>query len=580
MGWLIIIGLVGIIAASGLGYTIFVFFPLMLLNLLYNIFQFIGSGFSSQFFHTQIIDGRLIWQFHWQGQLFTIVIGAIIIAAVIWLAIFLIKINRINAMRKFGNGGQIKEHVVKLIGFPVFIFVSPFIMMVGSTLCSLLVGMFNQNVEATLSAKEYQNIINVLIPNLNGTTDLSNVQLNWEGTTFNLINGLNDVKDKLNAVLIDATNHGRSDIVDIVNKQIETINNLLAYVQTDLPNIINNIRDILYKVSAGLVDEKLSQQLGEEINKLQNIFTYFNQFVDYSDSLGRFNIDIVKWSDTHKYLFTAFSEIKNSLNSNVNKLQLGYWTSQTGWIWNLINGYNNNIGLSAITAKLGGYINMNLVQAIYTFITGDPNGNNWVYGFRYWNQVGLGRIICGFIVELGAIGSVLAIVLFIAKGWVWVYGLWIGTLFILANGEDYKLKAHFARILRSWFEIFFCYMYMQVILTLVPVLAQISTTSGALNMVAEGSALVFIDAGLMLVIPLTNKTVNALEIGDAPDYNVNAEGLSRGSNMIKDQGTNAGKSAWKNRESLKKMPKRLKAERALKKAKVNKIFEKASKLKK
>ena len=55
MGWLIIIGLVGIIAASGLGYTIFVFFPLMLLNLLYNIFQFIGSGFSSQFFHTQIM---------------------------------------------------------------------------------------------------------------------------------------------------------------------------------------------------------------------------------------------------------------------------------------------------------------------------------------------------------------------------------------------------------------------------------------------------------------------------------------------------------------------------------------------
>jgi hypothetical protein len=51
-------------ALGGIFYVIFIYVPLWVLNIFYNLFKFLGSGFNQAIFHTQIINGRLIWQFN------------------------------------------------------------------------------------------------------------------------------------------------------------------------------------------------------------------------------------------------------------------------------------------------------------------------------------------------------------------------------------------------------------------------------------------------------------------------------------------------------------------------------------
>jgi hypothetical protein len=54
-----------------------------------------------------------------------------------------------------------------------------------------------------------------------------------------------------------------------------------------------------------------------------------------------------------------------------------YIANQKGIVDRIIFGDDKQIGLQVLQLKTMGMTSMNLVEQIYTFITGDRNGSNW-----------------------------------------------------------------------------------------------------------------------------------------------------------------------------------------------------------
>jgi hypothetical protein len=141
--------------------------------------------------------------------------------AIIWLFYLIIKINRKNAQRKLGgNPNERIEHLKMLIGFPLFVFLSPFVLMIVSTLLSMLVSIFQQNNPTTLSGPEIAGLKNYMLADMNSLKLLQSVTISIDGgPSMSLGQCLQELHGDITQAIADATSHGNTKLVDILNDE-------------------------------------------------------------------------------------------------------------------------------------------------------------------------------------------------------------------------------------------------------------------------------------------------------------------------------------------------------------------------
>jgi hypothetical protein len=108
---------------------------------------------------------------------------------------------------------------------------------------------------------------------------------------------------------------------------------------------------------------------------LNGISEGFNQLISGMKDLIPYKADLLTWG--HAAMFNITAGITDSLNNTSgNFAYLGDYLGQGKLFEHIISGDKNQIGLVSLAMKETGMVDFNIVEKLYTFVTGDPNGLN------------------------------------------------------------------------------------------------------------------------------------------------------------------------------------------------------------
>lgn len=518
---------------GGIAYFILVYIPLWILNIFYNIFKLVGSGFSSAIFHTSIIDGRLIWQFNWGGQVLTIVMCLIIVSVVLWLFYLLMKVARQNARRRLGNGGEVSTHLRYGLGFALFMVLSPFVMMIFSTLLTILISIFNKNQNQSLTAEEVTGLKIYLLQDLNQLSQITGVKIDVAGSSYSIVQSLQTMITSLNNAITDANAQGRSDIANNLQKTLTDVQSLLTYIQSgQFTSDINELTNIINNLNAGQQSFDLSNRINEISTHLNQINTLFNNIIsDYS----LFNASdvkdlIISWNSRNADIFNYMDGIKSSLNNFSNANYLGFYLDpQHGLLNTIFEGDKQQIGLVALQMRLSGMVDFDLVGKIFNFITGKP-ANQWNSTFfGGWGNTGIINIVIGFMTTVIADLIMIMAAWRVAQGWVIIFAKWFGAIPVIARGNEGDLKTHIGEMFTIWIELFFTYLFFEIAIIAIP---YITVPIDATGIIGKGTSLLFIDAAMAVALMQSRRSAMLFGVSDGIDYYAKNTTIGQGINKV------------------------------------------------
>jgi hypothetical protein len=194
-------------------------------------------------------------------------------------------------MRRFGNDGEVQEHVKFIFGYPLFLVASPFIIMIVSTLVTILISVFNKNQPATLTNADVLGLKTYLLADLKDLQNINFVKIDVVGQSMSIEQALNQMTVQLSNAITQANANGRTDIANQLQIQLNDVNNLLNYLNYGgLQDDINNLTLIINQLQAGNVDlsGQMASQLAEISKHLDNIDRLFNTCLSDYKGLGQF----------------------------------------------------------------------------------------------------------------------------------------------------------------------------------------------------------------------------------------------------------------------------------------------------
>jgi hypothetical protein len=198
-------------------------------------------------------------------------------------------------MRRFGNDGEVQEHIKFVLGYPLFIVASPFIIMIVSTLVTILISIFNKNQPATLTTTDIVGLKTYLLNDLKDLQNINSVKIDVGGQSLSITQALIEMQTQLTNAITQANANGRSDISNQLQIQLSDVNNLLNYLECGgLQDDINNLNLIVNQLQAGSVDlsGKLASQIADISLHLNNIDKLFNTCLSDYKNLGQFKSTI------------------------------------------------------------------------------------------------------------------------------------------------------------------------------------------------------------------------------------------------------------------------------------------------
>lgn len=532
MSWLIGGGVIAFLTATfgvnGILYLVFAYIPMMLLNAMYSIFTFIGSGFSSIIFSTQVIGGKLVWQFTWGGTLFTIVVSILIICAISWVILLLWKMHQQNALKKFGNNGTPSEHVKWGLGLLLFLFISPFLMMIFSSLTSILISIFNINQASTLSLEQITALKTVGATNLNNLLGLLN--LGFSESSSGLINSLTDLQTQLNQLISDASNHGRTDIVNLATNALNEINNLIPYLSSGFSSDISQIISYFNQLQAGTININLANEISSLVLNLQQAQGWFSDLNQYLSALNvnGYQTVINQWGD-YSTLWTMLDRFSSSWVGTTTS-DIGYYlnsslTDTTCLLNQIVYGTDNVIGLTDLNFLLTGEANFNLVQELYYVMTAGTSKN--FYDIWAVDNASLSTMVVAILLVWISLGTMIGGTFQVAKCWTMILINWFGVLFVFAKGDELGVKRYNQNMFSLFVELLFVYVFAEIILLIIPEIIDAWTSSGSFNYIAAGAGIVFIDAGLASAFFFSGRLARSLVAGENIDYYTRNPGTTR-----------------------------------------------------
>jgi hypothetical protein len=194
------------------------------------------------------------------------------------------KVARQNARRRLGNGGEVSTHLRYGLGFALFTVLSPFIMMIFSTLLTILISIFNKNQNQSLTDGEILGLKTYLVQELNQLSAITNVKIDVNGSLYSITQSLGAMITSLNNAITDAISQGRTDIANNLQKTLTDTQNLLNYISSgQFTSDINTLTNIINGLQTGQINFDLSNQINEITTRLNQINVLFNNMMsDYS----------------------------------------------------------------------------------------------------------------------------------------------------------------------------------------------------------------------------------------------------------------------------------------------------------
>lgn len=429
------------------------------------------------------------------------------------------KVARQNARRRLGNGGEVSTHLRYGLGFALFIVISPFIMMVFSTLLTILISIFNKNQNQSLTADEVTGLKTYLNQELQQLSNITNVKIDVNGSLFSISQSLQTMITSLNNAITDANSQGRSDIANNLQKTLTDVQNLLAYFQSGQMNSdISDLTNIINGLSVGQIDFDVSNKINEIASRLNQINVLFSDIMkDYSlFSSSDLKQLIISWNSRNADIFSYFDAIKSSLGNFSDSTFLGwYLDSQHGLLNFIINGDKNQIGLVSLQMRLTGMVDFDLVGKIFNFITGRP-ANQWSSTlFDGWGNTGIVNIVIGFIITAVADLIMFGAAWRVAQCWIIIFAKWFGAIPVIARGNEGDLKVHVGEMFTIWIELFFTYLFFELAVIVMP---YITAPIDAAGIVGKGASLLFIDAAMAVALMQARRSAMLFGVSDGIDY--------------------------------------------------------------
>jgi hypothetical protein len=165
----------------------------------------------------------------------------------------MIKINRQNAMRRM-NYNEVGEHAKSFPMFIAFVFLSPFIMMLLSTLLTMILSIFQQNTQVLLSPQDVTGLRVYLNGELTQLQNISSLSIIVDGVPKSLSQCLADQRADVVNAIVDATSHGYTDLVNKLNNELSIIDKLSNYLNGDMSTDISQLHDILNSLQPGQIN--------------------------------------------------------------------------------------------------------------------------------------------------------------------------------------------------------------------------------------------------------------------------------------------------------------------------------------
>ena len=433
-------------------YLIFVKGMLVIINALYQIFNFItGKDFIGNMFGSTS-SGSFIMD--WNSPisilfLTTLVAGLIILVVMIGLTLMqnLFKTreekNQVSISNKFK---YIFYFLGCIIGVPVIFLALNAITLVISS----ILGVSN-------SLRVDKNLINItntyLIPELSKLQGITNITI--AGSDINSY--FDKLISELNAISKTANDNGNFTLVNLINSIILQINNCKTGVN-EIGNIQNQIADIISNMKEGVIDSVAADKLSGLINQLND---FRNNFVNLNNSLSELLANYKSsLTESANQLILAFNDSMEADNS--------LWTyfNEKGIINLLINGNNQFNGLFIIRSYLAGYKDFDLVLEIYRLANNDPYATNWQANPSY---VSYDSLAIGILASLVSVILLALYLLYVCKRVFIIAIYFVISPIIIITGirDDGVIAGAFARTLVVKFSsIIFIAIGMQVALIL------------------------------------------------------------------------------------------------------------------
>lgn len=433
-------------------YLIFVKGMLVIINALYQIFNFItGKDFIGNMFGSTS-SGSFIMD--WNSPisilfLTTLVAGLIILVIMIGLTLMqnLFKTreekNQVSISNKFK---YIFYFLGCIIGVPVIFLALNAITLVISS----ILGVSN-------SLRVDKNLINItntyLIPELSKLQGITNITI--AGSDINSY--FDKLISELNAISKIANDNGNFTLVNSINSIILQINNCKTGVN-EIGNIQNQIADIISNMKEGVIDSVAADKLSGLINQLND---FRNNIINLNYSLSELLINYKSsLTESANQLITAFNDSLETGNP--------LWTyfNEKGIINLLINGNNQFDGLFIIRSYLAGYKDFDLVLEIYRLANNDPYATNWQANPSY---VSYDSLAIGILASLVSVILLTLYLLYVCKRIFIIAIYFVISPIIIITGirDDGVIAGAFARTLVVKFSsIIFIAIGMQVALIL------------------------------------------------------------------------------------------------------------------
>jgi hypothetical protein len=199
-------------------------------------------------------------------------------------------------MRRFGNDGEVQEHMKFALGYPLFLVASPFIIMLVSTLVTILISIFNKNRPATLSNADVIGLKTYMLANLIDLQNINYVKIDVGGQEFSITQALGEMQTQLTNAITQANGNGRADIANQLQIQLNDVNKILNYLQYGgMNDDIQNLTFIINQLQTGSLDlsGKLAGQIANISERLDSIKRLFNNCLSDYKNLGQFHAVII-----------------------------------------------------------------------------------------------------------------------------------------------------------------------------------------------------------------------------------------------------------------------------------------------
>ncbi len=439
-----------------LAYLIFVRGMLILLNALYQVFNFFtGGNFIG---HIMGVGSDGTFMIDWNSPLAIMFITAICAGLIILLfMIGLTMTQNLMATKEEKNKTYIVTKVKyifyflgAIIGIPfIFLFLNMITMVLGSVLG---VGT-SLRVDDSLIISTKNN----LYPLVQQLINMNTLQINGA----DLKNFLATFNTELQSNYQQAIAAGNQALADQLQNAMTMINTINPQLD-NLSSLQQGIIDSLGTMKPNEINVVLSDQLLNYINQLEGLNNNLHLLFESSTTLK---------NQFSTLLSSNLNQCIEGYLASFNDLTptgLGYFTADNqGIIDIIINGNNDNItGLFTLRTYISGMKDFDLVLEIYRLTTNNPKATNWLANPRF---VKVDTLLIGIIASLISVIIIALYTIYVVKRIFVIAIYFVISPIIIATGvrDDGFVAANFAKTLVVKFSsIMFITIGMQVALTI------------------------------------------------------------------------------------------------------------------